>query len=226
MNLARTGKMKCQLVKGHSFSEQLLQNGTWRWWSFWCAGRHIFFDIGNWKQTGVSPYIVAARSSVASADPAHFSDIEACWHGLTAGARVLRDPIPKICLAWTSSQELSSISYRTRTLVSLWGYRPTGNSASSNLLGWKRSPSWYIQNPAMQVLFALPVFLRRTTRSWGNYIGDHWRNLLASSLPVYATIHMMFTRPVWWSSGTSRHPHRFIGLLLLLFCALSNSHHA
>ena len=131
--------------------------------------------------------------------------------------------MPKSCLTWISSQYLSSISYRTRTPVSLGGCQLTANSASSNLLGWKSSPSCYIQNPAMQVLFALPVFLRRTTRSWGNYVGDHWR---IYSLQV-CLLTPQYTR---YSQGQCGEVQELQGihasLLLLLFCGLSNSHHA
>ena len=50
--------------------------------------------------------VVAAQSSVASATPAYFSDIGACWRGLSAGGNVLQDPMPKIFLTWTSSHFL------------------------------------------------------------------------------------------------------------------------
>ena len=33
--------------------------------------------------------VLTVQSSVASAAPAHFSDIGACWHGLTAGGGAL-----------------------------------------------------------------------------------------------------------------------------------------
>ena len=75
-------------------------------------------------------------------------------------------------------------------------------------------------------LFVLPIFLCRTTRSWGNYIGDHWRTLLASSPPI-ATHYTRCSQGLCSEvSGTSRHPCRSTGLLLLLFCGFSNSHHA
>ena len=100
------------------------------------------------------------------------------------------------------------------------------NSTSYNLLGWNSSPGGIFKILQCRFLFVLLVFLYRTTRSWGNYIGDHWRTVLASHLPIATRYTRCSQGQCSEVSGTSRHPHRFIGLLLLLFCGFSNSQHA
>ena len=83
------------------------------------------------KQVSVQP-VVAAQYSVASAAPTHFSDIGACWHGITVGGGALEDShaqdLPDVDkLAVIEQHFLPDKNFGLPVKL-------TANSASSNLL--------------------------------------------------------------------------------------------
>ena len=228
LNLARTEKMKRRLLEGHNFfgahaaktahcddDRSSVQDNT----SYLTVGTSkVATESRQVSEIPAQP-IVAAHS-VANAAPAPFSGIGACWHGLTARGRPLCYPMPRILPDMEKLAVIEQHFLLDKNFDFPVRWKLMANSASSNSLGWKSSPGCYIQNPAMQVLFALPVFFHRTTRSWGNYIpvGGHRRTLLTLltlltfSLPVYATIHNMYIL---------RQPHRFIQywfISILVYC--------
>ena len=67
-------------------------------------------------------------------------------------------------------------------------------------LAWLEKFPWLLYSKSynagccLRYLFCACFFfvLRRTTRSWGNYIGDHWRTLPVSSLP--SCVHPQYKR--------------------------------